>query len=375
MDTRKKVLILYASAGHGHEKAAQALYEAFREKGLAEDVKILDALSLTLPLVKSFYRWIYFTQIKYFPWLWGWFYHASDNRWTYFFIRYVRRLLNGPLGFPFHGFLIRENPSVIVTTHFLSTEVASYLKGRGKISSRLVTVVTDYLPHYVWTAPYVDFYAVAAEETKKGLIERGVAEEKVCVTGIPIEKKFLEAHSRAILLDKFGLAEGRFTVLITGGGAGMGPVAEITARLTRLSVPLQILLVCGTNQALYARMKTLAQSALQLKVFGFVDNMQELMEVCDLVIGKGGGLTLSESFAKGKPLVLFRSVPGQEKRNDAIAERHSAAFATDSLEQVVKKVSELALNPAQADRMREGVKQLARPDATQKIVSLVLDER
>ncbi|OGW83992.1 MAG: hypothetical protein A3C47_01275 [Omnitrophica bacterium RIFCSPHIGHO2_02_FULL_51_18] len=377
MDTRsqKKILILYASAGHGHEKAARAIFEAFQDSGSGHEVKILDALSLTLPLVGRFYRWVYFTQIKYAPWLWGFSYYSTDCRWVYFFIRYARRAVNQVLGSPLHAFLEKENPDVIVTTHFLSTEIASFLKGRKKITSKLVTVVTDYLPHYVWTAPAVDFYAVAVEDTKKGLVDRGVPENRIRVTGIPIEKKFLESSPRKELLAKLGLEDDRFTVLITGGGAGIGGVEEMAERLSKLRVSLQILLVCGTNRALYERMSVFSKTSPFVRALSFVNNMQELMEVSDVVIGKGGGLTVTESFAKGKPLILFRSVLGQERRNDRVVERYGAGFATNSVEEVVKKVSEIAQNPELRAQMAENVKRLSKPKAAEAILRIVRDER
>lgn len=372
MADRKKILILHASAGHGHEKAARAVFEAFKNSAPEEDVEILDALTLTLPLVGRFYRWVYFTQIRYVPWLWGFFYYVTDHRGIYFFIKYVRRMLNGPLGSPFHKFLEEKNPSVIITTHFLSTEIASHLKSRKKISSRLITVVTDYMPHYVWTAPQVDLYAVAIEDTKKSLMERGVPETKIQVTGIPVENKFLQTQPRAELLKKLGLADGRFTVLISSGGAGIGSVEEIAKRLSKLDAPLQVLFVCGTNKVLYERMRALSQISPNIRAFAFVGNMQELMEVSDIVIGKGGGLTVTESAVKGKPVILFRSIFGQEKRNDKIVEHYGAGFATSSIDQVVKKVIELSKDRELLSRMTENMKRLSKPDAAKDIMRMAL---
>jgi processive 1,2-diacylglycerol beta-glucosyltransferase len=121
-------------------------------------------------------------------------------------------------------------------------------------------------------------------------------------------------------------------------------------------------------------MNALSKGHPQVKAFGFVSNMQEMMEVSDIVIGKGGGLTVTESFAKSKPLILFRSVMGQERRNDAIAEKYGAGFATSSVEEVVKKVSELASNPELFLRMKENTKKLSKPSASQAILSIVRDE-
>ncbi len=370
MDTGKRVLILYASAGLGHEKAAKGILEAYRELYPEVDVRRVDVLSLISPFVRGFYKKVYAFQIQYAPWLWGAFYYSFNVPWIYFFMRFVRRAVNSGGGAGIEKTLIHEKPSVIIHTHFLSTEIASHLKENKKIDARMLTVMTDYLPHIVWIGSGVDVYTVALPETKEGLVKRGVPEEKIKVLGIPVERKFSTKQDPKALRRKLSLREDVFTVLVTSGGAGIGAVEDVIQGLGALKADIQVMGVCGTNKKLQSRLSGLARRDPRIKLFGFVNNMEELMEASDLVIGKGGGLTVTECLAKEKPMILFRSVPGQESRNAACVQRHRAGIATDSVTRVVSAVSEFLKSPQEMQLYKEGVLAMARPGAAEAIVRL-----
>ena len=374
MDSRKKVIILYASAGLGHKKAARAVLEAYQthEKGVY--AQCLDTLQFARPFFGQLYERIYLFLIKRLPWFWGFLYYGSDVRLVYFFLIPLRRLMNGILLKRLEKFLIEQDPSMIVSTHFMSTEVVSYLKEKNKIHSRLITVITDYLPHYIWTAKRVDAYAVAIDETKEALVARGVSETKIHVLGIPVEGKFLQEHSRQELAAKLNIGNHIFTVLLTSGGVAIGDTETITRGLLALGRPAQILVVCGTNQSLFRRLEALSKENAPLKIFGFVSNMDELMEVSDVVIGKGGGLTITEAFAKGKPVILFESVPGQEARNVSCVQKYQAGYAASSPRDVVGKVEEFMNAPEKLDELRTGIRRILSPRAAEAIVRLAEHE-
>ncbi len=374
MDRPKKVILLYASAGHGHEKAAQAVLEAAQELAPGQAAGSFDTLEIIPPFWGSLYRASYYFMIRRAPWLWGFFYHLTDLGLVHHVTRRLRRFVNSTAGKPLERFIHKENPSVIISTHFLSTEVASYLKRKGRIDSKLITVVTDYLPHYFWVEKGVDLYVVGIAETKEGLIKRGVPEAKIRVLGIPVEKKFLATLSRQTVCQKLRLLSDVFTVLVTSGGAGIGAIQKIALGIIALKKSIQVIVVCGTNQWLYDRLKHDSIDNPLLQVFRFVTNMEELMEASDLVVGKAGGLTITESFVKDKPVILFRSVPGQETRNAACVAGHGAGFVTHSIREVVEKVSEFYQSPEKLKSMKENVRQFARPNAAADIVRLVENE-
>ena len=370
MDTPRKILIFYASAGHGHEKAAKAVLEAVQEKYPDSQSKAVDVISLMPPFFGEVYRQTYLLQIKYAPWLWGVFYYSFDVPWIYFFMRGIRRVMNSANSRNLERLVANENPDTIFTTHFLAAEVISHLKEKRITKAKLITIVTDYLPHYVWTAKNVDRYAVGLPETVEGLVHRGVAREKIEITGIPVEKKFFKPVSRTEILKNLQFKENIFTALLTSGGIGMGAVEPLLEKLLVSERPVQLILVCGSNQALFKRMKTSRWANPRLCVLGFVSNMNELMEVSDVVIGKAGGLTITESFLKGRPVILMGSIPGQETRNVICVKAHGAGIEAQNTEEVAQIVLRLGGSPNEMEQLKKGVASIARPDAAEKIALL-----
>ncbi len=370
MDPRKKILIFYASAGHGHEKAARAVLEAVLAAHPDADAKLVDTVSLMAPFVGNGYRQTYLLQIKYAPWLWGVCYYLLDVPLIYFFARFVRRAFNALTSKGLVEMILREKPDVVLTAHFYAAEVVSRLKAKKKTEAKLVTVVTDYFAHYIWTAPCTDSYAVGLEETREGLVRRGVDAERIQVTGIPVEKKFFRPVDRAAVFSRLGLDAGLFTVLITSGGVGIGAMEPLLKKILTLEKPVQVVLVCGTNKVLYGKVTSQAFAHKRLKALGFVDYMNELMECADVVVGKAGGLTITESFLKNKPVIMTGSIPGQEARNVVCVKAHHAGIEASGASEVAEAVSLLAGSEIEMKRLKSGAAEIARPGAAQAIAAL-----
>ncbi len=371
MDTPvKKILIFYASAGHGHEKAARAVLEAVQELYPGVDARAVDAIALMPPFFGNGYRQTYLLQIKYAPWLWGMFYYSFDWPWFYAILKWVRRAMNAPNAGRLKKMVRSEKPSVIFSTHFFATEVVSRMKEKGQTDAKLVTVVTDYLPHYVWTARCVDRYAVGLPETKEGLVRRGVSPDKIEITGIPVEKKFFAPASRTEVLKSLELDPRTFTVLLTSGGVGVGATLPFIQKLSMSPAPVQIILVCGSNKALYEKMNSLRSVYIHLRVLAFVNNMNELMEASDVVVGKAGGLTITESFLKNKPVILLGAIPGQEARNVTCVKAHGAGLEAADSAEAAEIVLRLKGSPVEMENLKKGIATIAKPDAAQKIAAL-----
>ena len=373
MDSEAKILILYGSAGHGHENAARAVEEACRRAAPRAAVRLADALDFSVPFFARSYRRTYLFLIDRLPWIWGFFYFLFDFRLANWFVRRLRRIVNAVFGKGLERLLIEENPSVLVCTHFFPLEVAAALKKRGKIRSKLMIVVTDYLPHFFWVDDAADFYAVALPETAEGLKTRGVPEFKIRVLGIPIEAKFETRRRRADAASAAGVRSDVFTALLTSGGAGIGNGRRIAGCLLDIQKPVQLLTVCGNNRGLFEELSSLASCVPdRLKVFGFVKNMDVLMEASDLVIGKSGGLTLTECLAKNKPMIVIRPVPGQETRNARCAALYGAALVALSVRDAVRQTQNVMDDPTLLRRLTEGAAGMARPHAALDIAKWIL---
>lgn len=370
MDPSKKILILYASAGHGHEKAAKALLEACRAAGLRAEAH--DTLELVRPaFIGDVYRKSYLFQINRAPALWGFFYYAFDAAWLYALIRPLRRLWNAWVGRPIEALLLEKDVAAVVATHFMAVEIAARLKRKGVLRARLVALITDYLPHWIWTARGVEVYAVAAARTKEAMRLRfGLS--NVRVTGIPIGPQFSQLPSKGGARARLGLKEA-FTVLLTSGGAAIGQMEALVSGILATGKAIQMQVVCGTNEALRRKLAALPDPKGMLKIYGFVDNMHELMTASDLLLGKGGGITITEAFAAGLPVLLFRPVPGQEGRNAACVAEEGAGLRIDSVKRVIAKVAEFAQDPSRLKPFGYGARRLAAPDAARDACRLAVE--
>lgn len=322
-----KILIIHAEAGAGHTKAALALQKAFSMSDTVHEVRLVQALEYTSGLFRKWYPALYHFMISYLSSLWGVFYYLLDQPQMSFLLRPVRRLTNGLVSKNFIRYLKGENPDLIVCTHFFATEIVSYLKKKGELKAPLVTVITDFMPHQFWISDETDYYCVAFEETARDLIRRGISEEKIKITGIPVDPVFADSKNTLELKRKLGLEETLHTVLLTSGASTTNSFGDAVERILEIENPMQLIVVCGTNTKLYDRISRITTSgAVKMKVLRFVTNMDELMACADLVVGKGGGLTVSEALAKAKPIIIVNPIPGQEMRNTILLVSRNAGM-------------------------------------------------
>ena len=234
-----KVLISYASAGSGHRKAAQGIYNYLKQKKPYIDIGIVNALEKTNPLFEYTYIVGYNFLIRQGLGLWRLAYWITDVR----FLRPLTRLMASIVNLlncgNFIRFLIQENPDFVIATHFLPLEISNHLKNTQKIKSKVIAVITDFGVHSFWLSKGTDIYIVASEFTKKELVRQGVEEKRIKDLGIPVDSKFLTPYDRNCLSKKLGIDASRFTVLIMTGSFGVGPLEDIVKLLYK---EVQILL-------------------------------------------------------------------------------------------------------------------------------------
>ncbi len=367
-----KIFIFHATAGHGHKKVAEVLSKALQSRGLANsDVRVFDSLDLTPWVFKKTYPASYFYSVKYTPKVWGFFYENLDLPGPYSMLRPLRHCANRLNGGAILDLVKKENPDVLVCTHFFTAELFASAKQGGEIKARLITIITDFLPHTFWVNEGTDIYWVMSEETRAELLKRGVPDDKIKVGGIPVDSIFQPSGNRKVILEKHGLAPDKFTLLLTSGSFGLGPQEEILKALGAFKDRIQCLVVCGQNSNLKSRLESQSYS-FPVKIFGFVDFMPDLMEASDLMIAKPGGSTTTESLAKGLPMIVMEPIPGQESRNAGVLENRYASFSMKNPEDVRVILNAVFENPALLESKKKAMAQLAKPHAAEDLVSFIL---
>jgi processive 1,2-diacylglycerol beta-glucosyltransferase len=373
----RNVLILSASAGAGHLRAAQAVERALVETGAARSVHNVDTLQYTNPLFRRLYSQAYLDMVNRMPEVLGWLYDhldkpGRDDRLQ----RALEKLNTGP----FVKLLEEHQPEVAVCTHFLPAAIISWLIERGRLATRQAIVVTDFDVHAEWLCPHYAHYFVALEETRAHLRELGVPAEKVTVSGIPIDPAFAAPKERSAMRAKYGLRKDGVVILISAGGFGVGKIETLLTPLLKLRHPAQVVAICGRNEELKARLDQLAAGLgpglrVALKVVGYTDAMDEYMAAADFVVGKPGGLTTSEALARGLVFVVVAPIPGQEERNADHLLEEGAAIRCNNLPVLAYKIDRLLDDPQRLAALRANALRLARPraafDIADKLQTLV----
>lgn len=365
-----RVLVATVTAGAGHLQAAAALEEAWKSLHPRDEVQRADLLDFVPRLRRKMYAEGYVKLVEHAPELWGMIFKKTDDPELARKTTSLRRGYAQAANRRFIKFLKSFAPDAVLGTHYLPVQVMGALKEEWRASRPFhVCVVTDFEAHTLWMDDSVDLYCVAAEETKASLVARGAPAERVTVTGIPIAAKFSAAFDTAAIRRRFGLRDDLPTLLVLGGGFGMGPVAEILAALDKVPKELQTVVVAGRNAEL--RRKLAGQDRTHpTHVLGFVTNMHELMAVADLIVTKPGGLTTSEAMAMGRPLFILNPIPGQEAANsDFLLERGAAAKA-NRVGDVAHRIEQL-LGSAKLKDMAKAARSLGRPQAAKSVCERV----
>jgi processive 1,2-diacylglycerol beta-glucosyltransferase len=372
----KQLLILSVSAGAGHVRAAQALEAAAKAAKPALQATHLDLLTLVPKEFRKLYGEQYIKLVDKLPQLWSFLYAKSDRPSRDSVLGALKRAAEKLNTRKLQAEIARLRPDAILCTHFLPAELLSrqkaQLEDKGAKLPPLWVQVTDFDVHALWVHPRVDRYCVASDEVAFRLADRGVARAKISVTGIPVMPQFSVPLDRRECALELGLAPERFTVALMAGGAGVGSLDELAARLLRASDELQLVALAGRNAELLARLRKLAKSHPgRLFPLGFTTTVERVMSAADLVVTKPGGLTVSECLARRKPMLLVSPIPGQEERNaDYLLEAGAALKAADAAT-LEYKLGQLLADPARLRAMSEAAHRIGRPHAAQDVIALI----
>lgn len=355
-----RVLILSARFGGGHKSTAEAIRAWWEENVPTCEVKVLDYFDEFVSSSITQAASIGYTQsVRLFPAGYRLFYEVTRD------LRpesAAQHWLNSLGQRELEAYLAEHPADVIVAVHPTPSGALSDLREAGRLDTPCITVVTDYVVHSQWIHPGMDRYLVGSECVRGGLVRRGVPDEKILVTGIPVRVNTDLLAQREALREKWGLRPDRPTVLVMTGAQGM---MRRPWRLfhTIASRPVQGFFLCGKDKALLTRLKLWAERYPDFRIMPFVRVVPELMCVSDILISKAGGLTTSEALAMELPMILFHPIPGQEYANRDYLVRAGAALGADSMRELGGTLDRLCANPSLLKEMRASIARVRRPDA------------
>ena len=368
-----RYLIMTASIGSGHIKAAEAIAREVRSLDPEAMIEIVDFMSRGVSTVHWLMKKLYLLMLAFVPNLYDYCYRfaggrssgrLSDAAFSLVMYRQMARLLDA-----FH-------PDTVICTHPFPEGACSFIKRFSKRQFRLAAVMTDYSLHEIWVYPRVDDYFVAIPKMKAGLVAKGFPEASVHVTGIPVDRKILALPDKAGARQVLGLAKEKPVVLLMGGGLGLGGIEAMLDELEEIEEKMTLLVIAGRNEDLeLAIRKRIPCSRHELRVWGFTERAQLLMRAADLLVTKPGALTTSEAFILGLPTVLHDPIPGPEEENAVYATEHGAAVWVHPGESLAGAVKDLLAHPEKLHRLRRGARACGRPAAALLIARVICTHR
>lgn len=368
---RKKVLLMYISINSGHHKAALALEKALEILDPSVEVLSINSLNYTNPLVEKVINKTYMGVIKNRPEVWEYLY---DNPKVFRNISKLRELIHRFNSGKLKTLLDDFKPNVIACTQAFPCGMVADCKTSFGLDIPLIGALTDCAPHSYWIFDSVDYYVVHSEATMNKLIENGISRERIRIFGIPIDPKFANKLNAESIMTKLGIDKSIPTILIMGGGQGLGPIPEIVFSLNKISRPIQMLIVAGTNGRLFNWLESRSRNfRMRSFIFGYASNVDELMSIVTLIITKPGGLTISEAMSKSLPMVIIRPIPGQEAKNTEYLLKEGVAVKADSPRDAGILTEALLNQPVKLEQMRQNARRIAKPNSAIEIAKLILE--
>lgn len=353
-------------------RAAEALCAHAELDFTQLEVRHADLMQMVPHAFRKVYTDLYLTLANRLPEAWGWLYRKTDHAPNGGWVDALRRLIQNLCTRKLLQEVKRFAPDAIVCTHFLPAELLSAAKRQGRINCPIWVQVTDFDLHRMWIHEGISGYFVANEELAFRLQAYGVPLDRIAITGMPVMPAFSAHPDRQTCAHQFGLDPSRTTVLLMGGGAGIGGMALLAAALLEFDKQVQLIVMAGKNREALSALQALSSSyPSRLLAIGFTDQVPALMACADIAITKPGGLSTSECLVMGLPMVLINPIPGQEERNADFLLQEGVAVRADDPVTLRYRLQCLLTDPEVLARMRVRALALAKPQAASDLLHQV----
>ena len=380
----KKVLIMSASTGGGHNRAAKAMKDEIEKKCIDGEhitCEIIDSLKLINTTMDKIISSGYEKSAKYTPKAWGGVYKMSDAN-IVSKHEYKGNLFNTLLASKLKKLLKERKPDLIIGTHPFPMIALSTLKKKYPYRNAfnsffvppLISDLTDYTAHSTYIQDEIDYYIAGDEYVKEVLISEGVDGDKIKPYGIPVEKSFLEHREKSVVLEELGLAPDKFTVLLMGGSFGAGNIKDTLKELLEIDRDFQIIVITGRNETLKEKLeKSLEKHTIDknISILGFTQDMNDILSAVDIIVSKPGGLTTTECLLKELPMIIPYYIPGQEEENMDFLSNCGAALRTSKKFTISVLLKVLIDNPTRMKLLKNNIKSIKKQNTAEDIANLV----
>jgi 1,2-diacylglycerol 3-beta-galactosyltransferase len=366
---KKRIVFVMSDTGGGHRAAAEAIRDAILTRHDAE-ITLIDVFRYYSPFplkhLPEFYPWL----INHSKTSWGMGYKLSNTRRvakTYSRVMYISmesRLKR----------MLQEHPAdVVVSVHSVLTRIA--MEGLLIQDERppFMVVVTDLVStHMFWYDKRADRTLLPSKEAFERGLHAGIAPEKMRVIGLPVHPNFAERLiDKSDAREQLGWDASLPTILIVGGGDGMGPLYQTARAINDKKLNCQIAVVAGRNAPLKAQLEA-SEWNQPTHIYGFVNDMPRLMAASNIFVTKAGPGSVCEGCIAGLPMIMYDYIPGQEDGNVSyIVDNEAGIFAPNPSEVADHVENWLANDGATMRRYAANALRIARPNAVWEIADEV----
>ncbi len=367
-----KTLILSITTGQGHNSVANALASYYKDMGV--ECEVLDVYDYIAPLLKDVVAEGYLASTAYVPKTTSRIYHLAEKRTKPAGIFNPAKIGNLYISHELNKYLNISPPDLIICTHVFAAALVGMLKQKGKIKCLTAGVVTDFTIHPFWEeATRLDYIITASELLKMQFLRKGFPEEKMLPFGIPIHPKFSISGDKAKAREELSLDKDKKTVLVMSGSMGYGRLDKAIEKLDNLDIDFQGIVVCGNNKKMEKQLNGM-EFKKDFKIFGYVNNVDVLMDASDVIISKPGGITSSESMAKELPMIMLNPIPGQEERNVEFMLNNGLALYATKTFPLDEALFTLFARDSVIKNLQSNIKEVGKKNSTKNICEFLLEK-
>jgi UDP-N-acetylglucosamine:LPS N-acetylglucosamine transferase len=345
----KKVLIVSAAMGEGHNATGRALEDAVRRLWPEATVGWLDALDVMGIGVGPVFRWIYVSNVQRTPWLYEFFYRML---WRYrWFATASKRFVGVWCGLRLHRKITVYQPDLVLSTYPLGTAGLEWLRHHHRLDVPVGAWVSDFAPHPFWVYADIDLNLVMHQCAVASALTC-VPAAKVAVSAPPVKAAF-HPGDRDIERHRLGLPLDAFVALVSCGSLGFGDVEDAAKELLAAHPDVVPVVVCGRNAQLKRRLEPLAEREPRLRLLGWTDQMPAYTIASDVVVTNAGGATGLEALACGRPVLMHRPIAAHGRANAKLMAEAGLAIVCENDGELADAVRNLIAEPGRWKAMAE----------------------
>lgn len=365
-----KVLILSISTGQGHHATGQAIQNTFQEMGI--QCETLDAYEYIKPLLSELVSKGYLISTSYVPKLSSKLYDIIWKKNKPVEEYSMPKIANKIMAKELKEYIEDYGADVVICTHVLSSTMVNIMVEKDWIKAITVGIVTDFTVHPLWEeCRQLDYYVTSSELLEYQMKKKGLNPEKILPIGIPIKPQFSQRTSREEARRQLGLDLEKPTILLMSGSMGYGKIDESIERLDNLNLDFQTMVVCGNNKKMFKKVSQL-KTKKRFDIYGYVDNVDLMMDAASCIITKPGGITSSEALAKGLPMIMVNPIPGHEMRNAEFMINNGLALYATKTFPLDEAVFSLFKHPDRVANLRATIELYAKQDASKNLCEFLL---